>query len=506
MRRTAAALSWASALYLLLRVCAFYLAIGGTRRHHLESAAFLFLLLLLPLIVMRRPPGDRLEAAASASRFRPLLIAVGLAATSLIFFRALLSVGFLADDYVIVDAAREGRLTVWRELFRPVIFLVWRPLVTLTGLPAPLLHAVNVILHGANAALVGLLAHRLLRGPWSGLAAGVLFLWIPSGLEAVAWASGLQDVLMTTFALIFLALVTSEQQPWWMGALAIASLIAGLLTKETAIAAPLLAAIIGAGASTSEARRRIWLMTAVSLVTVAVFLAIRFTVLPLPASYGPDLTRYGVKELLVRPFATLLVPLRDEELRRAPVLPIGLVAVVVFGLRVAAGRWDRYAAGFKVAVMGAAMVLAAVAPVLSYFYIDADLFGSRYLYLAQAGWVLALVAALETVSGGRRVIVLPLLTLLLGGWIVAGTLHIALWTEAARARDGLLAAAGATAPNCASWAVYGLPASHRGVPLFVNGFPEAARRELPGRIRVAPATLDPGECRLTWNGERFVRE
>jgi len=110
------------------------------------------------------------------------------------------------------------------------------------------------------------------------------------------------------------------------------------------------------------------------------------------------------------------------------------------------------------------------------------------------------------VSGGRRVIVLPLLTLLLSGWIVAGTLHIALWTEAARARDGLLAAAGATAPNCASWAVYGLPASHRGVPLFVNGFPEAARRELPGRIRVAPATLDPGECRLTWNGERFVRE
>ena len=122
LRRALAALSWASALYLLLRVCTFYLAIGGTRRHHLESAAFLFLLLLLPLVLMRRPPDDRPQAATSAPRFRPVLTGVGLVAASLIFYRALLSVGLLADDYVIVDAAREGRLTVWRELFRTVIF------------------------------------------------------------------------------------------------------------------------------------------------------------------------------------------------------------------------------------------------------------------------------------------------------------------------------------------------------------------------------------------------
>ena len=247
-------------------------------------------------------------------------------------------------------------------------------------------------------------------------------------------------------------------------------------------------------------------MTAVSLVTVAVFLAIRFAVLPLPASYGPNLTRYGVKELLVRPFATLLVPLREEELHWAPALPIGLVAAVVVGLRVAAGRWDWSAVRFRVALAGAAMVLAAVAPVLSYFYIDADLLGSRYLYLPQAGWVLLLVAILQTASDGRRAVLLPVLGILLGAWFVAGTAHVELWTEAAQARNKLLAAAGTTIPNCSSWAVYGLPASHRGVPLFVNGFPEAARQDLPGRIRVAPATLDPSECRLTWNGERFVRE
>ena len=506
LRRALAALSWASALYLLLRVCAFYLAIGGTRRHHLESAAFLFLLLLLPLVLTRGVPDDRPQTEAIASRFRPVRVIAGLVAASLVVYWALLSVGLFADDYVIIDAAREGRLTVWRDLFRPVIFLVWRPLTALTGQPAPLLHAVNIILHGINAGLVGLLAHRLLRDRWSGLTAGSLFLWIPSGLEAIAWASGLQDVLMTTFVLLFLVFVTNEHQAWRVRGLAIAALIAGLLTKETAIAAPLLAAIVGAGAGAREARRRIWMMTAVSLVAVAAFLAIRLAVLPLPASYGPDLTRYGLKELVVRPFATLLMPLREEEVHSAPVLAIGLVAAVVAGLRVAAGRWDRYAVRCRVAAMGAGMVLAAVAPVLSYFYIDANLLGSRYLYLAQAGWVLILVAILETASKGRKAIFLPVLGVLLGAWFVAGTMHIELWTEAARTRDRVLAAAGTTTPNCSSWAVYGLPSALEGVPLFINGFPEAARQELPGRIRVAPTTIDPGECRLTWNGERFVRD
>jgi hypothetical protein len=506
LRRALAGLSWASALYLLVRVCAFYLGIGSTRRHHLESAAFLFVLLLVPLVLTRRAPDDAAQAATIPRRFRLALTTAGWVAASLVIYWPLLSAGLFADDYVIVDAAREGRLTVWRELFRPMIFLVWRPLIALTGLPAPLLHAVNIVLHGVNAGIVALLARRLFGDRTSGLAAGVLFLWIPSGLEAIAWASGLQDVLMTTFVLTFLVFVTHERQAWWVRSLAIATLIAGLLTKETAIAAPLLAAIVGAGAKSGDGRRRIWVMAAISLITVAAFLAIRLTALPLPSSYGPDLTRYGLKELLVRPFATLLVPLREEELHRAPMLAIGLVSATVLGLRVAAGRWDRCAMRFRVAVMGAAMVLAAVAPVLSYFYVDADLLGSRYLYLAQAGWVLVLVSVLESASGGRTAIFLPVLGMLLGAWFIAGTAHTGLWTEAAQARDKLLGAAGTTTPNCSAWAVYGLPGTLRGVPLFVNGFPEAAREVLPGRIRVAPATVDAGECRLTWNGETFVRE
>jgi hypothetical protein len=507
LRRAIAGLSWASALYLLIRVCAFYLGIGGTRRHHIESAAFLFVLLLVPLVVTRRAGTGTPPSSEKAEwRISLALQSAALVVVSLVIYWPLLSAGLFADDYVIIEAAREGRLTVWRELFRPAIFLIWRPLLAVTGLPAPLLHAVNIVLHGMNAALVALLAQRLLRDRWSGLAGGGLFVVLPSGLEAVAWPSGLQDVLMTMFVLLYLMLITDEQRVWWKDGAAIVALVGGLLTKETAIAAPLLAAAIGARLELPAARRRLLKAAAISLTVVAGFIAIRLALVPVPASYGVDLTRYGIKELLVRPFATLVVPMREEETHWAPVLAIGCVTLVVVSLRLASGRWDWHAVRFRVALAGGAMVLAAVAPVLSYFYIDPDLLGTRYLYLAQVGWVLILTGVFETASQQREPVLLPLVAGLLIVWFSVTSMHMKIWTDAGRARDRLLAAAGKTTPDCSSWAVYGLPSTLRGVPLFINGFPEAARQVLPGRIRVAPATLETGECRLTWNGETFVRE
>jgi hypothetical protein len=153
-------------------------------------------------------------------------------------------------------------------------------------------------------------------------------------------------------------------------------------------------------------------------------------------------------------------------------------------------------------VAGAAMILAAVGPVLSYFFVDPDLLGSRYLYLAQLGWVLLMVAILQDRLRWR----VPVLLCVICASILAGRAHVRRWTDAARTRDLILAAADSTPTPCESWAVYGLPASVRGVPVFINGFPEAARLVLPGGVRVAPALLNPGDCRLTWTGERFVAD
>lgn len=505
MRRAAAALSWASALYLLARAGAFYLEIGATRRHHVESAAFVFLLLVLVLVLAARPPDDPAGRDATDDRpTRPVLLGAAFLAGSFLLYGRLLSAGLFADDYVILDAAIRGELTVWRELFRPAIFLLWRPLAAATGWPG-IFHALNIALHAANALLVAILAQRILRRRTSGALAGLLFLCMPAGLEAIAWPSGLQDVLMTTCVLAFLTAATVDRPSWRSAGLAAITLIAGLLTKETAVAAPLLAAGVGAAAVTPDARRRIWRMAALSAAVVVTFVAIRVALLPLPDGYGSGLTRYGVKELLVRPFATLVVPLRVDETRAAPLAAILLVALVVIALRVAAGGWDRHTLRLRVAILGAAMVLGAAAPLMSLFYVDPDLLGSRYLYLAQAGWAMGLVAILETASRRQRIIGV-FLPVLIAFWVFFAEAHTDLWIDAAKTRDRLLAAASRVAfTGCPGWAVYNLPSAIRGVPVFINGFPEAAKEQLPGRIRVAPTTLEAGECRIRWNGEQFVR-
>ena len=138
---------------------------------------------------------------------------------------------------------------------------------------------------------------------------------------------------------------------------------------------------------------------------MAIFLAVRFSLLPLPAGYSPAATRYAAKELLVRPFATLVVPFRAEETLRHPALGILSAAFVVLLLAFGAGRggWRDRAAARAAAATG--MVLAAVAPVLAYFYVDPDLLGSRYLYLALTGWVLLLATSASSLSsrGGRAI-------------------------------------------------------------------------------------------------------
>ena len=82
---------------------------------------------------------------------------------------------------------------------------------------------------------------------------------------------------------------------------------------------------------------------------VAIFLVVRFSVLPLPAGYSPAATRYAVKELLVRPFATLIVPFRAEETLSHPALGILSAAFVVLLLAFGAGRngWRDRACGTR---------------------------------------------------------------------------------------------------------------------------------------------------------------
>ena len=122
----------------------------------------------------------------------------------MLLYWPVLFTGLFADDFVLVEAARAGRFTVWSELFRPSLFVVWRVLLAIVPEGAVALHAVNVVLHGVNAFLVYRLAAATGLSRLMALCAGALFLSYPAAVEAVAWPSGIQDVLMTTCVLIVL--------------------------------------------------------------------------------------------------------------------------------------------------------------------------------------------------------------------------------------------------------------------------------------------------------------
>ena len=143
---------------------------------------------------------------------------------------------------MLVEAARAGRFTVWSELFRPSIFVMWRALLAIAPETAVALHAANVVLHGVNAFLVSRLAGAIGLSRGVALCAGALFLAYPAAVEAVAWPSGVQDVLMTTCVLIVLVVAIASRSQLARISWACAALLVALLTKETAIAAPALLA------------------------------------------------------------------------------------------------------------------------------------------------------------------------------------------------------------------------------------------------------------------------
>lgn len=69
------------------------------------------------------------------------------------------------------------------------------------GSPLPF-HATNIVLHGINAVLVGLLFLRWTKNQSIALVGAALFAVHPLHTEAVAWAAGRKDLLCTMFFLL----------------------------------------------------------------------------------------------------------------------------------------------------------------------------------------------------------------------------------------------------------------------------------------------------------------
>ena len=237
--------------YLAAAILGYYTDIWRFQRHHVESAWLVLVALAGAALALSMrgsadhpgPPGP--EGRHPWDRRRVVGLALLSQAAAFALYGRSLWLGLFSDDFVLLARAREGAYTeAHADFLRPVTLLFWSVAAHASN-PAVWLHVFNVTLHGLNGVLVALLAERWGLPPRWALGAALAFLAFPAQVEAVVWPSGMQDVLMTTFGLGFVLLVASPAStlPLLRAGAGLGLLVLALLTKETAVALPLLGAL-----------------------------------------------------------------------------------------------------------------------------------------------------------------------------------------------------------------------------------------------------------------------
>jgi hypothetical protein len=374
--------------------------------------------------------------------------------------------------------------------------LVWS-ILEAAGAPAAAYHLLNVLLHGTNAFLSGLVVRGWVRRRWAGEVAALLVLLAPLAVEAVAWCSGLFDVSMTTFALATLLIFRGREDRKSSALLAagIGTAAAAILCKETGVVIPALlvcdAVARRSRAYLRDAGFRVVVVMAAAYAAVRVWLAV--------GAMAPPVTKYVAQRTIFQAFGALADPWRADVASTAPVLPVISVAIVT-GILVRFVLVARSRQSLRVPIAACLWILASVAPVGAILWIPGDLQASRYMYLAASAWAGLLCAvAWESTNGTRRT--RAVVASALGAFLLLSTYstrqNLRPWTEAAGVRDSVVAAARAdpAIQRCQSIAVAAVPDAVRGAYVFRNGIGEALSRE----IGVAVGAPVPSNCSFRWD-------
>lgn len=471
---------------------AVYFTHYGWKPYRVEAAWFLAAaVVFLAIAPSLRSSLCRPSPVAVPTGTDALVIAVALAVT-LAAYVPVLRIGFLSDDFVLMDLAGRPGQAGWSGFVRPAPLWVFGLAASLSRSPDVFLHALNLALHLASGALVWWLSLRIGLSSRAAIVASALFLVFPASVEAVAWCSGLQETLMTTGTLCALALIFSARGVLFVPVAGVAALLA----KETGVAMPLIAAALLVGRR-PPARRLALTAIVISIVLSAFFAVWRAS--SAPEGFLREPSRYLIKQIVSVAFGSLAVPFSSVEIAQHPALGLVLTGLIALALavlvRAPSGR------GFALSTYAfAAWVLLSVGPVYSMFFVSGDLQGSRYLYLPAAAWAMWL--ALMLVDGiPRKSLGALAAAVVLALWSWGLIRHVSPWVDAASARDEVVAAAAALPlpAECGSLDLVDVPDNVRGAYVFRNGLDEALRQR-----GVSTPTRPGMECRYKWTGTAFV--
>ena len=377
--------------------------------------------------------------------------------------------GFIHDDHRIIEQNElirdprhvpeilaRGYWTVDENavpnLYRPVTILSFAANHAVGGLRPFGYRVVNLMLHALAAALVLLLARRVLGGlsPAAAvdpaLVAGLLFALHPIHTEALGLVVGRSEILAAVgtlgAVLLFLgardrAAAGDDTGAAWRDGLAVLSFALGFLAKENAVAAPLivLAADLtrpwtprpdtrggapGAGLSGAGPRpRRAWRTHIAFAVMLAALLALRTAVLGMvgPAAFTHFVDNpiahqsfpgslFTALAVIARYTALLVAPVRQAlDYSYAAILPArsllepavlaGLAVTLAGFVAAARARRRRPAEAFALAFTGLAF-----APVSNLLLPIGTIMAERLLYLPSAGVVLLVAAWVARIPAG----------------------------------------------------------------------------------------------------------
>ncbi len=155
------------------------------------------------------------------------------------------------DDHVRTHAQLQAGLTwegvkwafqVSYPFYVPLLWISYMVDITLFGFQAGAFLAVNMVLHGLNAALLYLLLWRLFRARWWAFLAVALYALHPMRVESVAWIAQRTELLSTLFALwalhLYLGWVQGRRKAGQGGASEMAPLGMALLFLLSILAKP----------------------------------------------------------------------------------------------------------------------------------------------------------------------------------------------------------------------------------------------------------------------------
>jgi Flp pilus assembly protein TadD len=349
--------------------------------------------------------------------------------------------------------AGKGRNPLYRPLTAVTMTLLW----ALGGGNPFVHHLANLLLHAAASALVVAVALSLTGRLAAAIIAGMLFAAHPVHTEAVAWISGLAELLSSVCVLGAWLAHRKGRLPW-----AAALLALGLFSKEGAVvfvALALIGDLLGGGRAAPR-----WRAYAVYATVTAAYLLVRLAVLGHLVggmSQGPPMlnplreipawdrmlsavvvTGHAVRQSVAPARLCLDYGYNMIPAARSLADPrvLGWLAVLAAGLAAAGVAAWRGGPRARAAGAGAFILLVSFAPASNFFFPGISTFAERNLYLPVLGACLAIAALLDAGPGWpRRAGIAAALVLVAAGGAATWARHpefsskLALFSGAARA-------------------------------------------------------------------------